>query len=70
MEYLDRDAEIKQLEHNHKVALNNPWAEYYYADFNCVLQLYNEKGYEEAKEYIRKSDIYAYRCDEVLGGNE
>lgn len=62
---MSRELEIKQLEANHIEAQNNPWSYYYNVDFNIVLKLYNEKGFEEAKEYIRKSDIYAYRRDEA-----
>jgi len=60
--------ELEILEKDYKNTMNSPWDMYNNLTWNEVINTYNEKGFEVAKELIRRSDISAYRAEEAACG--
>jgi hypothetical protein len=48
---------------------DSPWSMYNNITFEEVIEVYNERGFKDASEYIRRSDISAYRAEEAACGN-
>jgi hypothetical protein len=67
METLTQETEelLKELD----IIYNNPWAMYIDLTGTEVIEVYNKRGFEEAKELIRRTDIFAYRAEEAACDN-
>jgi len=60
--------ELQELEKDYKETMSSPWDMYNNLSWNEVICTFNKKGYEVAKELIRRSDITAYRREEAACG--
>ena len=62
-------SEIETLKFYFNETKENPWSMYNKLTWDEVIKTFDEKGFSEAKELIRRRDIFAYRKDEANCGN-
>jgi len=60
--------ELELLKSNYNSTTDSPWSMYNDLTWNEVICTFNEKGYEVAKELIRRNDISAYHREEASCG--